>query len=70
MPTKRIPTKTMSAIEHLIRAAHSDELTSVQLGFTEGASFFIGHMSLQDKDGNWSYFWCDDGDWYEHIEVE
>lgn len=70
MPMKHIPPKTKWAIDRLIHAAHSDELTSVQLGFTEATNFFVGHMSLQDKDGNWSYYWCDDGDWYEHIEVE
>lgn len=70
MPMKRIPTKTKFAIDRLVRAAHSDQLTSVQLGFTEAANFFVGHMSIQDKDGNWSYYWCDDGDWYEHAEVE
>lgn len=70
MPMKQVSPSFEWAIKRLINAAHRDKLTSVQLGFTEATNFFIGHMSLQDKDGNWSYYWCDDGDWYEHIEVE
>lgn len=68
VPMKRIPPRTQWAIERLVTAAKSEGLVSVQLGFTRDETL-VGHASIKDKDGNWSYFWCDDGNWYQQIEV-
>ena len=65
---KRIPSKTQWAIERLIKAAKSEGFTSVQFGFSHDETL-VGHVSLKDKDGNWSFFWCDDGNWYQYTEV-
>ena len=70
MATKKsIPARTQWAIDRLIRAARLDGLTSVQFGFSKDETL-VGHASIKDKDGNWSFFWCDDGQWYEHVEVD
>ena len=68
-PKKSIPARTQWAIDRLIRAARLDGLSSVQLGFSEGETL-VGHASIQNKDGNWSFFWCDGGNWFEHAEVD
>lgn len=65
---KRIPPKTLWYIQRLAKVMESEGLDSVQIGLSKG-EMLVGHASLQDRDGNWSYFWCDDGDWYDYEVV-
>jgi len=70
MVKKSIPPRTQWAIDRLIKVARTEHLTSVQFGFTDCDGELVGHASIQDKDGNWAFYWCDDGQWYEHVEVD
>ena len=65
---KKIPPRIEWAIDRLVKAAKSEGLESVQLGITWGETT-VGHLSLLGKDGEWSYFWCDDFNWFEGEKV-
>lgn len=66
---KQIPPRTEWAVDRLIKAARSEGLGSVQLGFTIGDSI-VGYMSIFDRDGNQTFYWLDGNAWYEHVEVD
>lgn len=67
-PNKSMPPRTRWAIDRLIKAAKSEGFGHVQVGFKFGTST-IGDALLVDFDGDKSFFWLDDGEWYQKVEV-
>lgn len=67
--TREIPPRTKYAIERLLKEVKADGYMTAEIGFTSN-KYTIANALLVDFDGNRSFYWFDDGDWYEHGKVE
>lgn len=64
---KSMPPRTQWAIDRLAKALRSEGYLSAQVGVNMGEP---GHASLFDKDGNQTFFMCQEGEWYALGDVE
>ena len=68
---KNMPPRTQWAIERLVKAAKSEGVTALQLGYSFDEDGSVGgHASIFDGDGKQWFYWLDDGEWFAHAEVD
>lgn len=68
---RSMPPRTQWAIGRLVKAARSEGVTALQLGYSIDESGKVGgHASLFDEDSRQWFYWLNDGQWHAHAEVE
>lgn len=66
---KEVPPRTMNAVERFLKEAKAEGFMTAEVGFTAKRST-IANVLLVDYDGNRSFYWYDNGEWFDHVEVE